>query len=446
MWTLPTHASFRAWIVLALGLLMLGALLLRLHAVWQRIPEAPDELALHLVGDEVGYEALADALLHGSFFQSPVRVPVYPMFIAAVYAVLGERSPAKLLYVQALVGMAAVPLTYLLARRFTGVLPALSAAGIVACDASLIAHARQVYTEIVYTPLLLGALLTLYRTLRTPRLWHFALPGACMAVVTLCRPTTALFPLMLPLALPWGWALKQKAGACLAYGLTMMAVIAPWTYHNWHTFHRFLPLTISAGALWQGSPEFYHLAQQRRSHYDIWVQELTPERNGGYDPYTIEGDRYFTQRALRSIRAEPGVYLTYALQKVAYLWLGNPTVEWPYGSLYNWPVMRQWYPYPTLTLLHMWVARQLPLITLAALMYLAVHRRLRPLVPFVAVCAYFTLVHMISWAEMRYSEPLRPLLAIILVIAGSELYDRRHLWGRPSVRIPPCRQVTEATE
>ena len=54
MGTLSTHAGFRTWIALALGVLMLGGLLLRVHAVWQRVPEAPDELALHLVGDEDG--------------------------------------------------------------------------------------------------------------------------------------------------------------------------------------------------------------------------------------------------------------------------------------------------------------------------------------------------------------------------------------------------------
>src|ERR671915_762023 len=127
MCALPTRAGFRTWIAVALSVLMLGALLLRLHAVWQRIPEAPDELALHLVGDESGYEGLAYALVQGVFFQSPVRVPVYPMFIAGVYSALGERSIAKLLYVQAFDSVAIIPLTYILARRFTGIIAALVA-------------------------------------------------------------------------------------------------------------------------------------------------------------------------------------------------------------------------------------------------------------------------------------------------------------------------------
>lgn len=410
----------RTWLVLILSGVVLGALLLRLQAVWQRIPEAPDELALRLVGDEIGYEEVANALLHGSFFQSPVRVPVYPMFIAVAYYALGKRSPARLLYVQAFVGVAVVPLTYLLARRLTGIIPALLAAGIVAFDDSLIEHVRHIYAEIVYTPLLLVALLAVLAALQRPRLWRFAWAGGSMALVTLCRPITALVPLMLPLLLPWGWPRKQKAGVCIAYGLTMVAVIAPWTYHNWRTYHRFIPLTVSAGALWQGSPEFYHLTQRQRNHLDIWANELNPQRNGGHDPHTIEGDRYFTQRGIQSIRAEPIVYLTYSLKKAVYLWVGNPAAEWGYWDLYDWRTMRSWYPYPPLKLLNMFVARQLPLVVLAALVFLAVRSRIRPLVPLVAVCTYFTLVYMITWAEMRYSEPLHPLLAIILVMAGRE--------------------------
>jgi asparagine N-glycosylation enzyme membrane subunit Stt3 len=178
---------------------MLGALALRLQVVWQRTSNVPDKVALRLAGDEIGYEELAYALLQGTFLPSPVRVPTYPMFIAAAYYALSERSPAKLLYVQAFIGVVAVPLTYLLARRLTRIIPSLVAAGIVALDESLIWHAGGIFTEILYTPLLLVALLALLWALQTPRLWRFAWAGASIAVVTLCRPTTAWLPLLLPL-------------------------------------------------------------------------------------------------------------------------------------------------------------------------------------------------------------------------------------------------------
>jgi hypothetical protein len=89
----------------------------------------------------------------------------------------------------------------------------------------------------------------------------------------------------------------------------------------------------------------------------------------------------------------------------------------------TWQTMCQWYPYSSPKLFNMFMARQLPLIALVALVFLAVRGRVRPLLPFVVVCTYFMLVHMNTWSEMRYSEPLHPLLAIILMAAGKEGYD-----------------------
>jgi hypothetical protein len=51
------------------------------------------------------------------------------------------------------------------------------------------------------------------------------------------------------------------------------------------------------------------------------------------------------------------------------------------------------------------------------------HIPVRPLRPFGMVCTYFMLVHMSTGAELRYSEPLHPLLAIILMAAGKEGFD-----------------------
>jgi len=70
--------------------------------------------------------------------------------------------------------------------------------------------------------------------------------------------------------------------------------------------------SVSTALLWQGSPEFYHLVYEKlpkRNIVQIWEEELNPARNGGHDAFTIEGDRYFTKRAIASIFREPAVYL-----------------------------------------------------------------------------------------------------------------------------------------
>jgi len=170
----------------------------------------------------------------------------------------------------------------------------------------------------------------------------FAWAGASLAVVTLCRPTTACSHCFCP-CYCHGVDPEQKAGVYLAYVLTVVAVIAPWTYHNWRTYHRFLPLTVSVDPLvWE--PGILSPDAASADFLDIWANELNPQRNGGHDPHTIDGDRYFTRRAI-SDPGEPCLYVRYSLKKLLYLWLGNPVVEWPYSALYKLAEMRQWYPY-----------------------------------------------------------------------------------------------------
>src|SRR5215471_3469707 len=437
-------------IVLALSTVVIIGLLLRLHVAWERNHASAEDLTARLVGDEtnydglaralladgrvarscqlrpVGYDSLDRALVQGPF-RWPGRVPVYPVFIAATYAALGECSPSRLLYVQAAVGVTAVPLTFLLGRRLMATTPALLAAGMVAFDDLLIGQAAQIYSEILYTPLLVGALLLLLWALQAARPGCFAWAGASMAVVTLCRPTTGLIPLVLPLMLPKRWSLTLKARVCLVYGLAMAAVIAPWTYHNWLTYHRFLPLSVSAGALWQGSPEFYHLVERGRGHLDIWANEMNPRRNGGHDPFSIDGDRYFTGRAIHSIRAEPAVYVIYSAQKAAYFWFGNPAAEWGFLAFNwwrHWHTLRQWYQYAWPRLINMLLARELPVIALAALILLIARRRVQPLLPLLVVGAYVMIVHTLTWSEIRYSAPLHPFLAIVVTAAGWEAISR----------------------
>ena len=71
MRTSPAQVSRQTWVVFIVSVLMLGALLLRVQAVWHRIPQGPEGQAF-LVGDEIAYEKLADGVLRGLFFPSPV--------------------------------------------------------------------------------------------------------------------------------------------------------------------------------------------------------------------------------------------------------------------------------------------------------------------------------------------------------------------------------------
>ena len=178
--------------------------------------------------------------------------------------------------------------------------------------------------------------------------------------------------------------------------------------------------------LWQGSPEFYHLAYEqlpKRHRVQIWQEELNPDRNGGHNAFTIEGSRYFTKRAIASILREPAVYLWYCLQKAVFLWLGNPISHWPDRAMFNVEAMRSFFsPQRIVGILG---SRILPVF--AALGMIVLRHRWREFLPLLLVCGYFTLIHMLTYAEVRYSEPLHPIFAVAIATAAGELQGRLNL-------------------
>lgn len=411
-------------IVLALISLTLLGLALRLYVAWRTNQTLPDTPA-RLTGDEPGYERFAYDLLNGYFFERPGRTPVYPFFVAGCYAIFG-RSPASVVYVQAFLGATIIPLTFILARRFTGAQSSLVAAGLMAIDPSLIFHVRRLQTEILYTPLILLTVLGLLWAFERPQWPNFSLAGALLAITNLCRPTGMLFPFIVPLLMPREWHFKRKIALFVAYLGAIIIITAPWTYHNYRTHKTFLIYSVSVGVLWQGSPEFYHLAYEKlpkRHMVQIWEEELNPARNGGHNAFTIEGDRYFTKRAIASILREPAVYLWYCLQKAVFFWLGNPVSDWPDHAMFNVGVMRRFFSLQQIV--SILAVRILPII--AALGMIVLRHRWREFLPLLAVCGYFTLIHALTYAEVRYSEPLHPILAIVIATAAGKLQRRLKL-------------------
>ncbi len=177
--------------------------------------------------------------------------------------------------------------------------------------------------------------------------------------------------------------------------------------------------------LWQGSPEFYHLAYeqlQKRHRVQIWQEELTPERDGGHNAFTIEGSRYFTKRDLASILREPAVYLWYCLQKAVFFWLGNPISDWHYHTMFNVEAMRPFFS-PQRIVGILW-SRILPVF---AALGMVLRHRWREFLPLLLVCGYFTLIHSLTYAEVRYSEPLHPIWAVVIATAAGELQRRLKL-------------------
>jgi len=420
--TAPVRAAGKRAERNALIVVVSVAVLVRLLVVWRVNARDPNS-STRLYGDESGYDYLAIGLLDGRWFDYPLRLPLYPSFMTLVHA-LSDRNYDAVLYLQALLGASTVILTWLLARRLFSRSVGLIAAAITAVHYGLVLDATRFLTENLYTPALLGFLVLFYRGLDEKRWTRFALAGAALGVANLIRPTAAALPLALAIGLVLMLGNRRRSLRWAAVlTATSVLTITPWLIHNVITYDTFLPLTTSNGQIWQGSPEYYDLYRDGRSYLSIWDLELNADRNGGHRPDLVEGDRYFTQRGLDSIRDRPLVYLEYDGLKAAWFWIGQPDADWYGGGTFSPTGLHRYWPWWEVV----WIlgSRLLPLI--AAVSFLGLRSAWRRLWPITAVLTFFTVLHALTWSELRLSGPLTPLLAIIVAaaVAPSVLRFRR---------------------
>jgi 4-amino-4-deoxy-L-arabinose transferase-like glycosyltransferase len=193
-----------------------------------------------LKGDEADYHAIATHVLHGDGFASTDglatarRPPAYPVFLAGVYAIAGE-NPRTGRIIQALLGVAVVALTGLLARQFFGATAALVAMVLAAANPFLIFISGYLLTENLYLLCVLGALFVArepwgWTSSRARAVWG----GALLGLATLARPTgLPMFEWVIAMALlltrvQWRTRVARAALCVLAFAL----VVLPWYARN----------------------------------------------------------------------------------------------------------------------------------------------------------------------------------------------------------------------
>jgi 4-amino-4-deoxy-L-arabinose transferase-like glycosyltransferase len=421
---------------LVIGAVVLLALIVRIAVVYRANRHAPNN-ASRLGGDEPEYDRFARNLLAGDWSDYPIRGPGYPVLLAALRLVTGGNYDA-ILYLQAVIGALTVVPAYLLARRIAGDVAGVVCALVIAVHWELALSSGALLSEVLFTPLLLVFLLLLLRALDQPSTRRWIGAGAALGACALTRPTmlpvTAVLAVMVVLMVSPRRVGVRAAGLLVA---TALLVVAPVTIANAIKFHAFVPVSTTTGVVWEGSPEYYELYRAGRSYQSIWANELNAQRNGGHSVSTPAGDAYFTRRGLTSIRAHPLTYLWYSAQKSVFFWLGQPSADWNGGSMLH-PGALSYLPRWELGLT--FLDRLLPIVAVAALAVLLVRRRHdRDLLVIYVVLATFTVLHAALWAELRLSQPLLPLLAVLVGTACAELLPRR---------IPPRRpeRHSEATD
>jgi hypothetical protein len=388
---------------------------------WNRDhPDDPGRLA----GDEPGYDSMARQLLDGHGFIWPGRVPLYPAWLAGVYKISG-RSVHAVPFFQSFLGLATIVITFFLGKSIFGSRSGLLASFWASASYVLAGQSLHLLSEALYTPVLSLTALALVKAFSETTRKNTLVAGVLIGVANLARPALLLFPPLLGSLLPFARERGRMAKHWLGLCLVSFLVVSPWVLHNYLKYGAVIPLQTSNAILWQGSPEYYHLTHDKGYTYmRVWKEILYGPGWRPNDPTSVPGDRYWTGRAVRSILAEPAVYLKFAGEKVFTYWLGDPGADWGNRRIFSYTGLRQ-AGFSSLAAVQVIFARFLPVVALSAVVFLRTVRSKS--LPLLVLMGYFTLLHALTHAEARLSEPLQPLL--LVVIAGAVMTAIDHAKG-----------------
>lgn len=229
----------------AAWLLLLAASGVRLLAVWLCWD-------LPLLLDEDDYHRRALYLLQNGHFPDAFRPPVYPTFIAAIYAVAGP-VPGAVRLAQAALGVAAGALLYRWLWGHVGERGALLSLGAYAVYPTLAGFAHMVWSETVYLSLLLAFLVALFPADGRVRSgWA----GLALGLGALTR--SQLVPLA-PLAAVGVALLTRSWQQALRFGAVVAVCLVAWAGHNLAVTGAPTVLEISNGYnLWKGNTPVVH--------------------------------------------------------------------------------------------------------------------------------------------------------------------------------------------
>ncbi len=228
-----------------LGLIFVFGLLLRLCLV-SFVAPYPER---YVQADAVGYDRLAINLAEGRGFSRAesepyrpdnFRTPIYPLFLAAVYSLLGYR-PDIVLWIQAFAGALTIPLAYAIALRIGGRRSGLIAAVLLALSPHSITYTALLWSDTLYTLLFTVSILLTLLMLAEDKLAWLILAGIFAGLSVLVHPRSLFLPYLFAALLIIAMQKRkipriQQLVWVISYILVFNIVLLPWRIRNYAAF------------------------------------------------------------------------------------------------------------------------------------------------------------------------------------------------------------------
>jgi 4-amino-4-deoxy-L-arabinose transferase-like glycosyltransferase len=241
------------------ALLLLVALGFRLFVALRLPNDDPDDgrvysrIAINLLQQHVySHENQAP------YVPSIIRLPGYPLFLAAIYKIFGHGNNTAVRVVQAVVDTLTCVLIALVAfewsvddeRRHRAAIIAFALAAICPFTAIYVATVlTEVPTNFLAVALVLAATFAFkVRTVRRALAW-WVVSGVIAGLAVLFRPDSGLFAAAVGATLVLRTRIKKSIFFGSLFSIAFCLVLVPWTIRNYRVFHVFQPLAPAHGEM-----------------------------------------------------------------------------------------------------------------------------------------------------------------------------------------------------
>jgi 4-amino-4-deoxy-L-arabinose transferase-like glycosyltransferase len=388
------------------------------------------------VQDEHDYYNLAIGLFNGSSFTlnghlTSMRPPLYPVFVAAVWSAVGGPSLFAVRAVQAVLGLLTCILVYQLALRLFNRRVALLALTGLAFYPSFLFASVLLLTEVLFTVLVIIAVVGYVSLISEPRRWVALLTGCAVGLAALTRSVLWPFPLLLvPLtvwAVPGRFRTKAAAGSLLLLGYMM--VVGPWAVRNTR-LQGTLTIVDTMGGMnlrmgnYKDTPDdrmWDAVALSGTNNEKNWSADLLREHPDAATWTDGQKDKWAQRKAVEYIWQHPWISLRRAGIKFADFW--GLEREFAAG------IQRGVYRVPT------WVAVlaiasigvSYPVLMLLAILgvFTAGPRDVRAHFFLLLVVIFICGIHTVVFGHSRYHLPLVPILVMYAASAVSQFQFQR---------------------
>ncbi len=338
-------------------------------------------------------DAAAHLRATGEFVTQAARAREMPL-PAAVFAVLGPN-----LHLIRLVQSFAIPLQAWLVSDIGQRVFAPRVGLLAGCLAALypffLFYQGLALSETLFTVLLLGFVAALYRIDGAPR----RVPGAIGlgALATYAKASLTILPplLLVPFVKP--------RFVLLGFAI-YFACLTPWWVRNYAVLHAFIPFTTTA------SMNLYIGNNPRTvAGRGDWTTDANSDEVARLEgiPDEVARSKAFTAAAEGFILDHPGRFLALCLVKLEAFWNVLPNADKYRGGLAMWVSALSSGPILVFGVVGAWTTR------------LAWRR----LLPIYVLIGYFTVLHAVTIASLRYRLPIEPYLILVACAGAVSCYD-----------------------